>query len=59
MISCAVIAFSFAAILAGVAKIIAQLFVIIACNALQILHAIIAGFEVCWKVFVRQKCCSQ
>ena len=32
---------------------------IIACNALQFLHAIIAGFQTCWKIFMRQKCCSQ
>jgi len=32
---------------------------IIACNALQFLHAIIAGFRTCWKIFIRPKCCSQ
>jgi len=31
---------------------------IIACNALQFLHAIIAGFQTCWKIFMRQKYCS-
>ena len=31
----------------------------IACNALQLLHAIIAGFQTCSKIFMRPKCCSQ
>jgi len=32
---------------------------IIACNTLQFLHAIIAGFQTCSKIFMRPKCCSQ
>jgi len=32
---------------------------IIARNVLQFLHAIIAGFQTCWKMFMRLKCCSQ
>jgi len=32
---------------------------IITFNVLQLLHAIIAGFQTCWKIFMRQKCCSQ
>jgi len=32
---------------------------IIARNELKILHAVIAGSQTCWKIFMRQKCCSQ
>jgi len=32
---------------------------IIACNALQFLHATIAGFQTRSKIFMRPKCCSQ
>jgi len=32
---------------------------IIACKALQFLHAIIACFQTCSKILMRQKCCSQ
>ena len=31
----------------------------IACNALQLFHAITAGFQTCSKIFTRPKCCSQ
>jgi len=31
----------------------------IACNELQLLHSIIAGFQTCSKTFMRPKCCSQ
>jgi len=53
MVSCAIIACNFAAILAGVAKNNCTFILdvvscaIIARNAMQFLHAIIAGFQTC------------
>jgi len=34
---------------------------IIAYNVMQFMHAITAGFQTCWKIFMimRSKCCSQ
>jgi len=47
----------FHAIIAHVTTVLHVRF--IACNALQLLHAIIAGFQTCSKIFMRPKCCSQ